>query len=362
MRSVRIVGKLAIGNKVEGNYIGTDATGTLDLGNKFAGVVISGVAFNTIGGTTSGARNVISGNNKGIRITGSAAKGNKVAGNYIGTDATGTADLGNDSFGVWIDNGASNNTIGGATSGAGNVISSNAFTGVFIDGAPSNTVGPGNVISGNGNDGVRISGAGAIGNTITGNSIHDNTELGINNMMGGNTELTPPTVTAAGSASGISDCASCTVEAYSDADDEGETFHGTATTAAGTCPCAWSFSGAVTGPNITATVTDGSGNTSEFSATQVVWGDANCSGSADSTDSLLTLRFDAGLGTNTGDCPDFGQVVNVAFASPHPWGDVDCDGDITPVDSLKLLRYDAGLSVAQEVGCPPIGVKVAVVD
>ncbi|MCH8050469.1 MAG: right-handed parallel beta-helix repeat-containing protein [Chloroflexi bacterium] len=359
---VRIVGNLAIGNKIEGNYIGTDATGTLNLGNRFAGVVISGVAFNTVGGTTSGARNVISGNNKGIRITGSAATGNKVEGNYIGTDVTGTTNLGSDSFGVWIDNGASNNTIGGTTSGAGNVISGNAFSGVFIDGAPSNTIGPSNVISGNRNDGVRISGADAIGNTITGNSIHDNTGLGINNMTGGNTELTPPTVTAAGSASGSSDCASCTIEVFSDAGNEGKTFHGAATTAAGTCPCAWSFSGAVTGPNITATVTDGSGNTSEFSATQVTWGDANCSGSVNPVDSLLTLRFDAGLGTDTGDCPDFGQVVDVAFASPHAWGDVDCGGDVTPVDSLKLLRHDAGLSVAQEGNCPLIGAEVTIVD
>ncbi|MCI0838900.1 MAG: hypothetical protein J4O00_04640, partial [Chloroflexi bacterium] len=91
-------------------------------------------------------------------------------------------------------------------------------------------------------------------------------------------------------------------------------------------------------------------------------GDHNCSGSADPVDSLLTLRFDAGLATNTGDCPDFGQVVDVQNASPHAWGDVDCGGDITPVDSLKLLRYDAGLSVAQADNCPPIGAEVTVVE
>lgn len=94
---------------------------------------------------------------------------------------------------------------------------------------------------------------------------------------------------------------------------------------------------------------------------QVVWGDANCSGSANPIDSLLTLRHDAGLSANTGDCPGFGQVVEVAFASPHPWGDVDCGGDITPVDSLKLLRFDAGLSVTQADGCPLIGPPVTIV-
>ena len=94
----------------------------------------------------------------------------------------------------------------------------------------------------------------------------------------------------------------------------------------------------------------------------MAWGDANCSGSTNPIDSLLTLRADAGLDTNTGDCPDFGQVVDVQNASPHPWGDVDCGGDITPVDSLKLLRYDAGLSVSQATNCPEIGASVTVVE
>ena len=95
---------------------------------------------------------------------------------------------------------------------------------------------------------------------------------------------------------------------------------------------------------------------------EATWGDNNCSGSADPIDSLLTLRFDAGLGTNTNDCPDFGQVVEVAFASPHPWGDVDCGGDVNPVDSLKLLRFDAGLGVTQPEGCPAMGSAVTIVE
>ena len=93
-----------------------------------------------------------------------------------------------------------------------------------------------------------------------------------------------------------------------------------------------------------------------------VWGDANCSGSANPVDSLLTLRHDAGLSANTGDCPDLGQVVDVQNASPHPWGDVDCGGDVTPVDSLKLLRHDAGLGVSQEPNCPLIGSLVRVTE
>jgi hypothetical protein len=93
-----------------------------------------------------------------------------------------------------------------------------------------------------------------------------------------------------------------------------------------------------------------------------IWGDNNCSGEADPIDSLLTLRFDAGLSTDTGDCPGMGEVVEVANASPHPWGDIDCGGDVNPVDSLKLLRFDAGLDVAQAAGCPGLGSTVVVSD
>ncbi|MEX1195416.1 MAG: hypothetical protein WD904_09095 [Dehalococcoidia bacterium] len=91
------------------------------------------------------------------------------------------------------------------------------------------------------------------------------------------------------------------------------------------------------------------------------WGDNNCSGDTPNpVDGLFALRFDGGLPTNTGDCPDMGDIVEVAGASPHPWGDVDCGGAVNPVDSLKLLRFDGGLSVTQPTGCPAIGDTVIV--
>ncbi|MEX0683314.1 MAG: hypothetical protein WD904_08290 [Dehalococcoidia bacterium] len=95
-------------------------------------------------------------------------------------------------------------------------------------------------------------------------------------------------------------------------------------------------------------------------AAPIVWGDDNCSAAADPVDSLLTLRFDAGLAVDTGDCPAMGQVVDVQNASPHPWGDIDCSGEVSPVDSLKLLRFDAGLSVDQAPDCPVLGDPVTV--
>jgi hypothetical protein len=93
---------------------------------------------------------------------------------------------------------------------------------------------------------------------------------------------------------------------------------------------------------------------------QVAWGDANCSGAADPVDALLTLRDDAGLSTNTGDCPDFGTSISL-LASALVWGDIDCSGGVDPVDALKLLRFDAALGVNQPQGCPALGVEVTIV-
>ena len=69
-----------------------------------------------------------------------------------------------------------------------------------------------------------------------------------------------------GSVSGHTDpkCYPCTLEVFSDDEDEGRIYHGSTTTnddATGT----WIYASAVTGPNVTATVTDADGNKSEFS-------------------------------------------------------------------------------------------------
>ena len=50
---------------IEGNFIGTDATGTVALPNGasgFGGIVLLAGENNTIGGMTPAARNLISGN------------------------------------------------------------------------------------------------------------------------------------------------------------------------------------------------------------------------------------------------------------------------------------------------------------
>ena len=90
------------GNLVRNCFVGTNASGTAALGNTLDGVRLESAPNNTIGGTTAGERNLISGNGRvGLWIIGVAAAGNKVSGNYIGTDVNGTAALGN-RFGVQI--------------------------------------------------------------------------------------------------------------------------------------------------------------------------------------------------------------------------------------------------------------------
>ena len=284
-------------NVVIGNYIGTDASGTADLGNGYDGVNVSWSSNrNTIGSDTVAGRNVISGNDRyGVLIYSSGTNNHVVKGNYIGTDASGTADLGNGSDGVHISAIAQNNTIG-----PGNVISGNGGNGMYIGTAgntvsynyigtdatgsgalpnggngvhlangsqyfPSqSTIGPGNAIAYNSLNGILVEGTYCYGNTITQNSIFENFLLGIDNLSGGNTELAAPTIlSASGDAVTGTALPNSIVEVFSDSDGEGHICEGaTASDSSGN----FTWTGNASGPYITATNTDSSGNTSEFSA------------------------------------------------------------------------------------------------
>jgi hypothetical protein len=131
---IQLAGSGTTGTVVEGNYIGLDVTGALPLGNLGNGVTVKlGAGNNTIGGTTAGAGNVISGNTSdGVTITDAGTSNNLVAGNFIGTDVSGKVALGNLGNGITVEIGASNNTVGGTTPGARNIISSNAGNGIYL--------------------------------------------------------------------------------------------------------------------------------------------------------------------------------------------------------------------------------------
>ena len=89
-------------NKIEGNFIGTDANGTADVGNKGAGIAIYIQSTgNTIGGEDPADRNLISGNDFGGVILNSS--GNLLENNLIGTDKNNSATgLGNGLRGVGV--------------------------------------------------------------------------------------------------------------------------------------------------------------------------------------------------------------------------------------------------------------------
>lgn len=174
-------------NRVFGSYVGIDYRGIYNQGNRGDGIRVLG-ANNQIGGTGKGERNVISGNgDAGIRITGWRATNNRVVGNHIGTNANGQNSIFNKD-GVVIENGARNNRIGGTDKAARNVITGNWTDGVRITGSNTahnvvqgNHIGvdsTGRAASLSGRDGVRIEG-GANNNTIGG------TTAGAGNLIGG---------------------------------------------------------------------------------------------------------------------------------------------------------------------------------
>jgi hypothetical protein len=171
-------------NLVEGNYIGTDATGAKagSFGNSLDGVdIYGGASNNTVGGSTSAAANVIAGSGfEGVSIydvDANVSAHNLVAGNFIGTDLNGSKALPNKVDGVSVLDGASSNTIGGTTSGATNVISGNGFDGVFLDGSSTTA----NVVEGN-RIGTDLHGTVALGNSVHGVEINDGAS---SNTIGG---------------------------------------------------------------------------------------------------------------------------------------------------------------------------------
>ena len=229
---IYVEGEASSHNRIQGNYLGADASGLNSLGNgtslgNGAGVAISGGNFNLVGGPTPGEGNVISANRQSNLIL--VGHTNTVQGNYIGPDCTGTLSLtsGGGYYGLIVLSGTGN-VIGGDSAEAGNVISGNvrgidvlgpatlivgnrigtdvsgtrplgnAVHGImcyppFAGGAGAfNSVlggtneGSGNIIAFNGADGIKVAGSNTppYGVRILRNSIHDNLGLGIDLSRG----------------------------------------------------------------------------------------------------------------------------------------------------------------------------------
>lgn len=164
----------AQGTSLRGNYIGTDALGTAALPNGSHGVYVEAAPRTTIGGTGAGAGNLISGNGEnGMFLIGPSLDDTTVEGNLIGVNAAGTAALGNREIGIRMLWATENVRIGGATTGAGNTVSGNA-RGIYSS-ASDHAVIQGNRV------GTTLSGLSALGNTYVGIVIHD----AVSNTIGG---------------------------------------------------------------------------------------------------------------------------------------------------------------------------------
>ncbi len=294
---VAITGAGTNDNDVIGNYIGTDEAGTAAWANSGHGVhIYGGARYNSVGGASGEDGNVIAGNgHSGVMIEGSDTWSNEVGSNLIGVALGGKSTLGNGHHGMGIYGGAMDNDVGSdylspnviggnGWSGVaivnsdlnlvhGNSIGAdpsgvrklgNAFYGVHVVGGMDNAIGS-NAIAHNGSDGVRVEGASTVHNWITVNAITANGGKGIENISGGNTELSPPVITSvtSGGVSGTA-CAGCTVEIFSDPADEGQYVHSPPTAVADSGGN-WSWSGSITGAKVAATATDWFYNTSEFS-------------------------------------------------------------------------------------------------
>ena len=157
---------------IAGNFIGTDLTGLLRIPNQ-AGVIIGGGStFNTVGGTVAGSLNVISANvQKAVTLSDAGTNDNLVEGNFLGTDASGLHALGNGGAGVAIVSGAQYNTVGGTTAAARNILAASAGNGVIMGGTGvNNTSTSHNVVEGN-FIGTDRTGTAALGEGIAGVNI-----------------------------------------------------------------------------------------------------------------------------------------------------------------------------------------------
>lgn len=293
----------------------------LQFTNFSVGIAISGKSTNNIiGGDRSvgdgpwGQGNSFVNNGTGIDIAASKTTLNTITGNLFGTDGSQNEDLKNFGPGIRI-----------------------------WEGTHDNTIGPDNIIAYNVGRGIDIIGQYTVRNTITQNSIHSNGGIAllIDWHLRNNFRLLVPTISTFdlqnGKISGTA-CAGCTVEIFSDNQDEGAIYEGM-TTADSSGVFTFERGTPFTGPNLTATVTDTEGNTSQFSPIAGVVHYLDLQAGNDFPREPFLLKTSQELA-------DTRMGIN--------WGNVlDTDSWKTPLKQLNLSgikRVDMGLSEKE----PPI--------
>ena len=296
----------ASGVVIEGNYVGVDATGTVALGNGLffgpgnPGCCHTGIFVRSGGNVVRG--NVVSGNWLGIRSGDAGSPGNLIENNLVGTDASGTAPLPNltegiglygdksgtqvrantvrfnDGIGIRLVEGTEDALIGGTGPGDGNVVRDNAGPGVAVGynlsaGDTRNTI-RSNQITGNGGLGIDLASNGPTPNDPLDadagpNGLVNKPELtsALNGVVPGFTQVLLTLNAAPGTAYDVEffDNAVCDGSGFGEGAIPLLLATSAATDGSGQLTYSVNLSAVPNGRFITATATDPSGNTSEFS-------------------------------------------------------------------------------------------------
>ena len=332
--------ELASGNFVQGNFVGIDVTGTTAL-HCHAECVRVYDHNNTIGGSAPGAGNTIGGSNSnaGIQVQGS---GTVIQGNFIGTDETGTYRFPNKDEGIRVmyrSSGAVQDIIiGGTGPGEGNVIAYNGGTaGIVVEGHSGSSLPTGITIRGNsiydnsgstptnglGIDLIYDSSPGVTfndaGDADTGPNGFQNYPIISSVTYGGSSTTVAGTLRSAPSASFDLDFYASSVCAPRPQDlPEGKTYLGTfpvSTNGSGDATFSAVLPMAVpNGSPISATATDSAGNTSEFSPRFVIsLSPASGPGVIPGAATIKGLAFEDGATVTVGGVP----ALNVAFVDEN---------------------------------------------
>lgn len=340
------------GLQIEGNLIGTNATGTAALANQ-AGIGFSDVALGWIGGKSLAARNVIAGN----IADGIVAFPNQVLlsstfsiqGNFIGLAADGASPLGNGRNGIFLTGGSQGITIGGTAAGTGNTIAFNNGRGVLLQSGAFGIPVLSNAIFGNGGPGIDLNQDGPTpnddGDTDGGaNNLQNFPEISYATRDAGKLKATYKVPSAPGNS-----VYPIRVEFFlADATGQGKTYLGFNTftnadfTAGSKTVKLTTNSPIKARDKIVATATDDSGrrNTSEFSpGVQVVspwqnpgilrW-DVDNSTTVEAADVLAVINYINAQGSG---------LLPENAANQKPYLDVDGDNNVVAADVVDIINY-----------------------
>lgn len=259
---ISINGALHNMNIVRGNFIGVKPDGVTARPNGGYGVLVgSGTGLNVVGGSDVADRNLISANYDGVEVSGDQAF---VLGNLIGTDRTGKADAGN--FGAGVRLNGDGNVVDA------NTIAFNGYNGVTVQPGVLNSIQANSIFY---NDGLGID-LGNDGRTPNDYGSPYDSDSGANNLQNF-PELAQPRIDSAGVTRVNLSLLSSASKIYTVRIFSGPPGTSQGKRLVGSLPIATDATGVGGSSNfqldarvgagdvLTATATDPSGNTSEFS-------------------------------------------------------------------------------------------------